>query len=955
MTRSIQLNVNKVARKCFFVILLLVFVGKANAQADFTFSTSTGTFCAGQTVIFAATPVTDAQAYIWNFGNGQVGSGVNPSTTYTAGTYTVSLTVVRPTGASTTTKDIVINPQPTVTLNLDKTAICRPESIVLTANPSGAPIQTYNWNFGDGNTGITATNSTSHTYTSYQSYTASVEVVTAFGCKSSATASLNLQRIGITGTISPDRGCIPMPVTLSYSASLMAGDAVQSSVWDFGDASPTVTNAGTSIGHTYNITSPINNANVLVTTSQGCSNNFVFPAAGFGTPPFNLTAGTTSGQTNFCGSETVSFTANATNANSYFWEYGDGASGFGNATASHKYSTLGPQVVKVTSYFNGCKGEETTFTINIVGVIVGFSETNTCSAKNIVQFTNTSLGNITSFEWLFSDQPGAPNTTNLNPIHTFPVTGDFTVRFVVRDATTGCNDTLIKPFYFRNPAANKDISKQCKDSLVTYWVTNAYPAAAGFNYEYHVNNQIAGGVNQDTLRFYPSNYGTFTEYVVIRNSNSGLCNDTLSLGQTTVSGPIPNFTFNNSVCQNQFIIFNNTSSSFIPSETISTYIWNYGHGAPDTVITPAPHIFPSSGDWNVSLTAIDINGCRQRITKPVSVLPITGVFAFPIIDTICEGQSIDLQAYSVDPISWTPATNIICTNCDSTTVWPTTTTSYVAHTFNSTSGCENTDTVKIVVYNRINLNIEPIDTIVCPKSPVPFRSNYNDLIFAWSPPTYLSAINIGNPVSIPDTTISYQIIGSDSIGCFSDTVAITVNTFQPAVVNGGRDTLVSYMQQFALIPSYTPAIVSYVWSPALPLHCSNCPFPTGNVPQTTLFTVTGTSADGCKDTATVRVIVNCEGNLLLPKAFTPNNDGLNDIFYPITFGINHINHFAIYNRFGQMVFERNNFAPNVRSMGWDGRVSGENKENTQAFVYIIEAVCDKGTTINQKGTVLLIR
>lgn len=942
----------------FISFSLLTIFGSIHvfAQADFTYSTSDGNFCAGQTVSFSATQVANAQAYIWNFGNGQVGTGVSPTMTFTAGTYSVSLSVVQTTGASSITKDITINPKPTVALALSKTVICKPETITLTANPSGAPIQTYNWAFGDGTTLQTPTNSTSYNYSSFQNYTASVEAVTAFGCKASATANLNLQKIGLSGSINPDKGCIPINTTLSYNAALLAGDIIQSSAWDVGDGSPIVNNATTSLAHVYNITTPITTANVTVTTTQGCTNTLTFPRASFGTPPFNLLAGTSNGQTDFCGSETINFTANATNANQYYWEYGDGITEwlYGN-TASHKYSTLGPKVVKVTSYFNGCKGEEKIININIVGVIIGFTEQNGCSSKNTIQFTNTSQGNITSFEWRFSDVPASPNTTNLNPLHIFPTSGDYTVRFEVRDATSGCIDTLTKPYYFRSPIAHKDLAKVCKDSTITYWVSDPYPKASNFNYEYHVNNQVVSGINMDTLRYHPSNYGAYTEYVVINNGIAGLCDDTLNIGQTLVAGPKPDFTYNNGSCQNQLTFFTNTSTAFIPSDTLSMYVWNYGHGALDTIRTPSPHLFPGSGTWNVSLTATDKIGCRQTITKPVNILPITGVFAFPVIDTICEGQTIDLQAYSVAPVSWTPTTNILCTNCDSTTVWPTVTTNYVAHTFNSTSGCENTDTVKIVVYNKINLSIEPMDTTVCSKKPVQFRANYNDLKYKWLPGNYLNSISIGNPISIPDSTITYQVIATDSIGCFSDTVSVNVNTYPPAIVNSGRDKVVYYMQSFTLYPVYTPSITTYSWTPEQYLDCPTCAFPIGAVPETTVFTVTGTSVDGCVDTATVKVIVNCNGNLLLPKAFTPNNDGLNDFFYPTTFGVKQINHFAIYNRYGQKVFERNNFAPNVKSMGWDGKGLENEKQSTQTFVYFIEALCDKGTTIEQKGTVILIR
>jgi gliding motility-associated-like protein len=86
----------------------------------------------------------------------------------------------------------------------------------------------------------------------------------------------------------------------------------------------------------------------------------------------------------------------------------------------------------------------------------------------------------------------------------------------------------------------------------------------------------------------------------------------------------------------------------------------------------------------------------------------------------------------------------------------------------------------------------------------------------------------------------------------------------------------------------------------------------------------------------------------VPKAFTPNGDGTNDIFRPIPVSISSIEYFRIYNRFGNKVFETTNVY-----MGWDGRFNN-NKQNTDTYIYIIKGTTLDGKEVVLKGSFLLI-
>lgn len=92
----------------------------------------------------------------------------------------------------------------------------------------------------------------------------------------------------------------------------------------------------------------------------------------------------------------------------------------------------------------------------------------------------------------------------------------------------------------------------------------------------------------------------------------------------------------------------------------------------------------------------------------------------------------------------------------------------------------------------------------------------------------------------------------------------------------------------------------------------------------------------------------------MPGAFTPNNDGLNDKYYPLTNGIKYIKRFAIYNRNSQLLFEQKEFMPNNRNFGWDGKYMNT-VQPIGAYIYIIEVVCELGQSTVKKGSFMLLQ
>ncbi len=142
---------------------------------------------------------------------------------------------------------------------------------------------------------------------------------------------------------------------------------------------------------------------------------------------------------------------------------------------------------------------------------------------------------------------------------------------------------------------------------------------------------------------------------------------------------------------------------------------------------------------------------------------------------------------------------------------------------------------------------------------------------------------------------------------------------------------------------------TYLWSPSAPLNNALTRSPTATLQQTTRFIVTVRDGFGCAGTDTMFVRVYDGVTFFVPNAFSPNGDGLNDIFRPIPAGIATTEWFRIFNRYGELVFETGQTLK-----GWDGTFKGI-KQAVGNYIWMVRAKGNDGKTIEMKGNVVLIR
>jgi gliding motility-associated-like protein len=143
--------------------------------------------------------------------------------------------------------------------------------------------------------------------------------------------------------------------------------------------------------------------------------------------------------------------------------------------------------------------------------------------------------------------------------------------------------------------------------------------------------------------------------------------------------------------------------------------------------------------------------------------------------------------------------------------------------------------------------------------------------------------------------------------------------------------------------------VTYVWTPAAGLNCSNCPDPIARPDTSTNFLLVVTDGNGCKDTVQYRVFVCDKSKVYVPNAFTPNGDGANDLFRVAPHeGAEVINLLRVYNRWGQKVYEGSG-----QNAQWDGKI-GDKAAPSDTYVWILDYECG-GETHRENGDVTLLR
>lgn len=911
--------------------------------------------CGSQPVFFTDLS-NPADEWLWDFGDGSTSILQFPSHRYyDTGYFDIRLIATNFGCPDTLTRIRYVQVLPPIA-RFDVTPDCNNRLRFTFTDQSIAP-QTWEWNFGDGSPLVTTQNPV-HIFPALGVYNVRL-VVTNGSCTDTTYKLVNAVNETPDFSASPTIACKIGGVV--FQALNINPANITNYFWDFGDGgttnvNSTVTSNGYTTAGTYTVT-------LTITDINGCLNtvtktNYIRingPTAGFSA---TNTAGCSGLTTTF---NDLSTTDGVNNIVNWQWNFGDGT--IQNFTAppfTHTYTTADTFNVKlVVTDAAGCKDS-----VNINNLVMtsdpipAFStiDTLTCPGSN-VRFTNNSGPGTLTYQWSFGD---GGTSTNTSPTYAYTATGNYTVKLVVQDGL-GCVDSLIKNLYITvdRPVASftmSDSISSCLPFEVNFSNTSSY-------YTYGIWDFGDGSTSAAPFPVhYYSTPGTYTIKLVI--FSRGDCADSTfkTIQVYDTSGSRVSYTPLGGCKPLQ------ASLNAFTSGPMVSYYWDFGDGY--TISTTSPsvnHTYASFGDFLPKIIMEDPSGCRIPIQGLDTVYVIGANTKFGISDSLfCDFGTVnftDSTAFNDPIISYNWSFGDGGTSSVQNPVHQYTTPGLytVQLAIQTQRGCLDTLTKPLVikVVQRPLIDIGG-DSIVCVNSQVihsgifiqPDTSVVN---WQWNFPNGNTS-TAQNPLPQTYTIPGSYIIttyATNSTGCRDTTVQTLLVNPLPVITLPAQMTIQSGFP--VTIPAtYSPNVVSWLWSPAGGLSCTTCPTPDAGPKFDTRFQVYATDVNGCSNIGNVLVIVLCKNaNLFMPNTFSPNGDGSNDVFYPRGRGLERVKTLRIFNRWGEVVFEKRDFPVNDANAGWNGTFKGK-KPQADVYVYQVEVFCENGDVITLNGNIALV-
>ncbi len=437
----------------------------------------------------------------------------------------------------------------------------------------------------------------------------------------------------------------------------------------------------------------------------------------------------------------------------------------------------------------------------------------------------------------------------------------------------------------------------------------------------------------------------------------------------------------------------NIDFTFDAGSGFKSYLWQNGSANQTFRATAA-------GVYHVTVTDF----CNNMHTDTVVVTAdAAGAFDLGPDRFICPGDSTTLSAPAgFNNYQWSPGYNLI-SNDSTALVFPLTTTKYFVSAERS-PGCFSTDSAWVYVYNTPSISLGP-DTSFCHGDSKTLIAGPGFTHYQWNTGANTSQI-------VVSSAGQYSVIATDSTGCMAkDTLSVpeiyplplvslsndsTLCLGEQRILDAGggpvaylwpdgstnqtltvrdlgvywvrvtsanncnaydttRITIIkpapadflvadtSFCRGTTLILKTTQLFDNYLWSTGATTNTINI-----SIPGT--YWLEATNIAGCRSKEfSIITMEDCLNRIKFPNAFTPNNDGLNDLFKASVTGVLNNYSLVVYNRYGQLVFSTKDY-----TVGWDGLLKGR-EQNTGSFTWFstYEFLNEKPASL--KGTILLLR
>jgi gliding motility-associated-like protein len=945
----------------------------ANQGATINFSVPSP--CAN-TLFNIATPVDpNVINYLFEFGDGNTSSGSNASLNYAyakPGTYIVKVVTTTKTGCvdSSGNYPIVIG-GPTANFTAPPALTCNALTFTFTdlstPYPVGSNIVNWFWDFGDGTTSNLPV-PPAHTYSTAGTFIPNLTVTDKNGCTSSLDSPVAITvSIPVANfAVSEDSSCPNAPNPIRFTNNSTGGfNPVYT--WNFGD------------GNTSNAVSPLYaysavgsyNASLSMTDAYGCTANSLPVKITVDVPVASFTM---SGNYSACPPFNVNFTFTGNYALTYDWDFTDG-NGAIIKNPSNLFANPGDyNPYLIVKSHGGCVSQSPPQNVHIDGPIGTLSYTPFAGCDSVDVTFNVTTTNVVSFIWNFADGSKPDTTSAPTNTHLYNIPGGPYQPIVTLVDAAGCHISKFGVNFINVDSIAKtqfkvDKNIVCDSGTVIFTDTSQLGSGtviSNYIWDFGDGTPPSSGIFPTITHNFTA-VGTYT--VTMSITTAGGCSNSFPMNITVAASPKVAINGLLNQCEPAILTFSGTELVVDPNGPL-TWSWNFGNGQTGNTQTPNPVSYPKAGEYVVSLTATNTKGCSMMTdtTTPnhLFIYPIPAVNA-GADTTICLGVPLQLNATgAATTYTWLPPADpgatLSCLACVNPVANPVPNNTYFVLNGTSIHGCQANDTIQVTV------NVTPVVNVSAPDSVCLGQSAQltatGAAIYNWSPAEGLNNTNIGNPVATPDASqignqpsnvITYIVTGYDSKKCFSNVDSIHVTAFNYPVITLASNATINVGSTYQINSSATTNIVSLNWTPSNTLSCADCLTPIATPTKTTKYSLTAINDGGCSTTDSIRVQVVCDGsNFFVPNSFSPNGDGVNDRFIVNGIGLNVIPSITIYNRWGQIVFQKSNFAPNNAADAWDGTFNGQ-PAPSDVYIYTIQILCNNATLIPYHGNVTLIR
>ncbi|MCD6017054.1 MAG: hypothetical protein K0S53_175 [Bacteroidetes bacterium] len=861
--------------------------------------------CAGETTTLTAT---GASSYLWD--TGAIGNiiSVSPGSSII---YTVTGTDVN-SCVNSETVSVTVNALPVITAMSSPTVICAGATATIT----GSGATSYTWNPG-GITGpvisVSPISSTIYTVTG----------TNGSGCVQTETISLAVNALpAVTANSTASVICNGQPVTLNGSGAL-------SYAWDNGVVDGVAFIPGASGSYV-----------VIGTDVNGCvAGDTVFIIVN--SLPV-VTAGSTS--TAVCSGDFASLTG--AGALTYTWNPGalTGTTVSVNPSSNTVYTLSGTDGA-------GCVNTETiSLTVNPLPVV-----TATASPVSICagQISTLTAGGAVSYTW----NPGALTGAAI------AVSPSSTIVYTVTGADgSGCANTGSVSL---SVSMNPTVTVVSSPSVICEGQTATLTASGAITYSWST------GANTFSTSVSPTSTSVYTV-----TGTNGTCTQTETISLTVNVNPTVTIAASPSaICVGQ--------TSTLTAGGANTYVWSTSAATSAITVSPASTTM-------YTVTGTNSNNCTHTETVSLTVNALPTISVSPSGTTTCQGQPQLLQASGATSYTWSGAgstTNFI-------TVTPTVATVYTVTGMDANS-CVNTATAVVNTVSQPVVSINSPSTNVCMGYTMTVvasgASNY-----VWSNGAITSSITVqpfsnitysvigSNNGACPDTAFlplnvlplpSVSASANNTLICAGTTVSLTaVGTaanfmWEPGglfganqivqmnspttftVVGFGSNGCAFFSTTFVDVPSpsvittaVTPTAICAGDSAILSVSGATVSLWNGNaIPNTsvvmpfsnTTYTFSAVDVNGCSSDISFTVLMRSDcDEVVVYNGFTPNGDGINDVWL-----IDNIEKFPnnkvfIYNRWGNAIFHTTNY--NNADNSWDGKLNGQAIDAGTYFYIIVD-------------------